>query len=164
MIRRPPRSTLFPYTTLFRSLTVRVGDQVEPRLGREGRDREVVVVAALDRLTAVRRHGHAGARSSPTLTSAHAARSPDGVTGRRADPVMPPRARAASDTRAPRRRAPAPRRPGRRRRPRASLRSPRRAAPERARAPRAEDSRPRDPTTRRLPSSAAAGLAQCDAE
>src|SRR2546430_10586155 len=26
MIRRPPRSTLFPYTTLFRSLTVRPGD------------------------------------------------------------------------------------------------------------------------------------------
>src|SRR3712207_8879536 len=29
MIRRPPRSTLFPYTTLFRSVTVR-----EPVLGR----------------------------------------------------------------------------------------------------------------------------------
>src|ERR1035441_8840347 len=27
MIRRPPRSTLFPYTTLFRSLTLRVGDR-----------------------------------------------------------------------------------------------------------------------------------------
>src|SRR5256885_15192909 len=26
MIRRPPRSTLFPYTTLFRSLTVERGD------------------------------------------------------------------------------------------------------------------------------------------
>src|SRR5689334_23446051 len=26
MIRRPPRSTLFPYTTLFRSLTVQVTD------------------------------------------------------------------------------------------------------------------------------------------
>src|SRR3712207_7586219 len=30
MIRRPPRSTLFPYTTLFRSLLVsRVGNRVE---------------------------------------------------------------------------------------------------------------------------------------
>src|SRR5260370_16134687 len=29
MIRRPPRSTLFPYTTLFRS------DRVEPRVGRQ---------------------------------------------------------------------------------------------------------------------------------
>src|SRR2546430_10935664 len=27
MIRRPPRSTLFPYTTLFRSVHERVGDQ-----------------------------------------------------------------------------------------------------------------------------------------
>src|SRR5687768_18272842 len=27
MIRRPPRSTLFPYTTLFRSLVVRAADQ-----------------------------------------------------------------------------------------------------------------------------------------
>src|SRR3712207_8327813 len=35
MIRRPPRSTLFPYTTLFRSeiqyWTVRVGDRVAER-------------------------------------------------------------------------------------------------------------------------------------
>src|SRR2546426_8165541 len=27
MIRRPPRSTLFPYTTLFRSVSRRAGDQ-----------------------------------------------------------------------------------------------------------------------------------------
>src|SRR5688572_31445586 len=35
MIRRPPRSTLFPYTTLFRSPgdQVRVGDQHARRLG-----------------------------------------------------------------------------------------------------------------------------------
>src|SRR2546430_12845112 len=33
MIRRPPRSTLFPYTTLFRSDGVVVGDQAgEPRI------------------------------------------------------------------------------------------------------------------------------------
>src|SRR5256885_3668632 len=30
MIRRPPRSTLFPYTTLFRSLLVHRRDIVEP--------------------------------------------------------------------------------------------------------------------------------------
>src|SRR2546430_5202861 len=35
MIRRPPRSTLFPYTTLFRSLL----DEQGP-LGARGRDRE----------------------------------------------------------------------------------------------------------------------------
>src|SRR2546427_4437245 len=32
MIRRPPRSTLFPYTTLFRSLTVRLAPGA-PELG-----------------------------------------------------------------------------------------------------------------------------------
>src|SRR2546430_7757663 len=30
MIRRPPRSTLFPYTTLFRSRRIRVKDAVTP--------------------------------------------------------------------------------------------------------------------------------------
>src|SRR3712207_7496337 len=30
MIRRPPRSTLFPYTTLFRSHEVRPEDRVQP--------------------------------------------------------------------------------------------------------------------------------------
>src|SRR3712207_9001527 len=43
MIRRPPRSTLFPYTTLFRSekiLAVKKEDQAKPqvRLGFEERD------------------------------------------------------------------------------------------------------------------------------
>src|SRR3712207_7023804 len=32
MIRRPPRSTLFPYTTLFRSEVCRVGLEAEPIL------------------------------------------------------------------------------------------------------------------------------------
>src|SRR5258708_38341461 len=30
MIRRPPRSTLFPYTTLFRSRSVHVGQRIQP--------------------------------------------------------------------------------------------------------------------------------------
>src|SRR3712207_7700971 len=33
MIRRPPRSTLFPYTTLFRSQHGSCGGRVPPRLG-----------------------------------------------------------------------------------------------------------------------------------
>src|SRR2546430_4196523 len=38
MIRRPPRSTLFPYTTLFRSLGQLIGDFGEHRLdGRRDR-------------------------------------------------------------------------------------------------------------------------------
>src|SRR3712207_8298060 len=39
MIRRPPRSTLFPYTTLFRSLVVRLPRALE-RLGLLGRVRQ----------------------------------------------------------------------------------------------------------------------------
>src|SRR2546422_3405795 len=48
MIRRPPRSTLFPYTTLFRSDQPVAALQVQPRLGRWK--------AALSR--ALRRHHH----------------------------------------------------------------------------------------------------------
>src|SRR5256885_7921038 len=33
MIRRPPRSPLFPYTTLFRSVRQRLGQADQPRLG-----------------------------------------------------------------------------------------------------------------------------------
>src|SRR3712207_8369344 len=32
MIRRPPRSTLFPYTTLFRSMIVRLDERVSQRM------------------------------------------------------------------------------------------------------------------------------------
>src|SRR5688572_30972555 len=41
MIRRPPRSTLFPYTTLFRSGHLRV-------LNAEGDDRDIPMDRALD--------------------------------------------------------------------------------------------------------------------
>src|SRR3712207_7454070 len=55
MIRRPPRSTLFPYTTLFRSLECSVGleepDREKPGLGHprerfHGRRRDVRRVVA----------------------------------------------------------------------------------------------------------------------
>src|SRR2546430_12925535 len=39
MIRRPPRSTLFPYTTLFRSVPVEVGDAVHHQMAAVGADR-----------------------------------------------------------------------------------------------------------------------------
>src|SRR5260370_5924482 len=38
MIRRPPRSTLFPYTTLFRSSGVRAGDRHRPQEDQDGAD------------------------------------------------------------------------------------------------------------------------------
>src|SRR3989442_10690456 len=43
MIRRPPRSTLFPYTTLFRSIRMRFGldEKTEHTLEEVGRDFEV---------------------------------------------------------------------------------------------------------------------------
>src|SRR2546426_9072122 len=56
MIRRPPRSTLFPYTTLFRSC----------RLGREQHARRRVPAAAHGELIVVREvaaQPHAAARS-----------------------------------------------------------------------------------------------------
>src|SRR5690348_18015527 len=56
MIRRPPRSTLFPYTTLFRS----VGDGTARRLVR--RRRHVLV---LRRRSALRRHRHVLAPLNP---------------------------------------------------------------------------------------------------
>src|SRR3712207_8758400 len=46
MIRRPPRSTLFPYTTLFRS---RAADPPRPRPLRRGRARADPARAALHR-------------------------------------------------------------------------------------------------------------------
>src|SRR5256885_77788 len=47
MIRRPPRSTLFPYTTLFRSLGVkRSGVQISPARRRRCRSRGVSALLA----------------------------------------------------------------------------------------------------------------------
>src|SRR2546427_7430236 len=59
MIRRPPRSTLFPYTTLFRSHGARHG--VGGAAGREGHDDvDGLVRKAAGRL---RREGQCGTRS-----------------------------------------------------------------------------------------------------
>src|SRR3712207_7039249 len=43
MIRRPPRSTLFPYTTLFRSLVPPLTDRVLDRMGRQARSFDPVL-------------------------------------------------------------------------------------------------------------------------
>src|SRR3712207_8350458 len=48
MIRRPPRSTLFPYTTLFRSAGV---DRVGARVPRDGKELLHVEVGLGSRLT-----------------------------------------------------------------------------------------------------------------
>src|SRR2546427_3932584 len=62
MIRRPPRSTLFPYTTLFRS---RAADRLAPaqRLARQRRGRGQAHAAG--------GLGHAQDRKSTRLNSSH---------------------------------------------------------------------------------------------
>src|SRR2546427_12325675 len=55
MIRRPPRSTLFPYTTLFRS----IGGLLRQRLGFSG----LVLSDDLEMAAVARTWGVAGARS-----------------------------------------------------------------------------------------------------
>src|SRR2546428_11403920 len=93
MIRRPPRSTLFPYTTLFRSPRRARGGRVgllEPRAEPGGADLEA------------RRHGPAQARPGPRAggkpggpdeRAVHAARAR--ATRPRADRGRVPPARAA---------------------------------------------------------------------
>src|SRR2546430_3586235 len=61
MIRRPPRSTLFPYTTLFRSEVRGLGKQADARGDR----------AAIVRDVAAKHHGDAGDRKSTRLNSSH---------------------------------------------------------------------------------------------
>src|SRR2546426_6115442 len=77
MIRRPPRSTLFPYTTLFRSVTAGVASTVEPHVRharvrrqledaaglvpREGREER----ARLSRIDGARSEEHTSELQSP---------------------------------------------------------------------------------------------------
>src|SRR5256885_7536269 len=49
MIRRPPRSTLFPYTTLFRSPVVRSRQAAPGRLHRRRRERPLLLRRVRDR-------------------------------------------------------------------------------------------------------------------
>src|SRR5438876_1303808 len=65
MIRRPPRSTLFPYTTLFRS-GVRSVDDVR-RLLRAGADKVSLNTAALERPVVISETD----RKSTRLNSSH---------------------------------------------------------------------------------------------
>src|SRR5262245_63091401 len=67
MIRRPPRSTLFPYTTLFRSIEVSEGEaQILRRLSEDG-----LVRSPLDGHHETRRFGERGDRKSTRLNSSH---------------------------------------------------------------------------------------------
>src|SRR3712207_7370540 len=73
MIRRPPRSTLFPYTTLFRSAYRRLGQPEtvgELLLGHGARRRQL---GSDDRAAQPQRRGRGGGdRKSTRLNSSHA--------------------------------------------------------------------------------------------
>src|SRR3712207_8358761 len=72
MIRRPPRSTLFPYTTLFRSARRRRDDpRHEPDLARPLAAAPLAPARALRR-PRPQRAGEAGDRKSTRLNSSHA--------------------------------------------------------------------------------------------
>src|SRR2546427_9042053 len=73
MIRRPPRSTLFPYTTLFRSRLQQLRNQVLDSMARfhdKSPDEPGVNAARLRRM-ALSGLVHAGDRKSTRLNSSH---------------------------------------------------------------------------------------------
>src|SRR3712207_9044697 len=79
MIRRPPRSTLFPYTTLFRSLLTRTADRcaAENRRERAERYRNLALAweVELEAARALKELGGLplpGDRKSTRLNSSHA--------------------------------------------------------------------------------------------
>src|SRR2546426_5962485 len=72
MIRRPPRSTLFPYTTLFRSLRLHEVEEQHP--GERGEREGVALGPAAGRRQAVRQplqRGPEQDRKSTRLNSSH---------------------------------------------------------------------------------------------
>src|SRR2546422_2726987 len=67
MIRRPPRSTLFPYTTLFRSYEITAGPIFLPESGRW----DTIVYILSERHTEVKNKTFTGDRKSTRLNSSH---------------------------------------------------------------------------------------------
>src|SRR3712207_8471744 len=74
MIRRPPRSTLFPYTTLFRSEHRGLDALQHARRGlaAEGREQRVQVALGEPAARAARLDDAVGDRKSTRLNSSHA--------------------------------------------------------------------------------------------
>src|SRR5438874_7164661 len=71
MIRRPPRSTLFPYTTLFRSRNAAVGPRPRRRRRRAAAQREVPGERVRGRLGALYDRRRQPDRKSTRLNSSH---------------------------------------------------------------------------------------------
>src|SRR3712207_7183417 len=73
MIRRPPRSTLFPYTTLFRSRGLQQRRRLLPlRHPHEQLARRRAAAADVDDRLGVDEHPHQQDRKSTRLNSSHA--------------------------------------------------------------------------------------------
>src|SRR3712207_7037826 len=76
MIRRPPRSTLFPYTTLFRSARLAADRAEDPsrvhRRGRGGEREHGVAGVGVPRLDRAGGRVHGQDRKSTRLNSSHA--------------------------------------------------------------------------------------------
>src|SRR2546429_1072996 len=70
MIRRPPRSTLFPYTTLFRSRRARQTDH-ESLADEIFEARHAAILATTSRFVGARRVTDPGDRKSTRLNSSH---------------------------------------------------------------------------------------------
>src|SRR3712207_7644159 len=72
MIRRPPRSTLFPYTTLFRSLEVHAGRDAVQELDHRHLGPEATPHGAELQPDDAGAHDHQTDRKSTRLNSSHA--------------------------------------------------------------------------------------------
>src|SRR2546422_4789707 len=71
MIRRPPRSTLFPYTTLFRSPGLFPASQDDERMPPDREDSEGRQREHADEHASSRAHGPMQDRKSTRLNSSH---------------------------------------------------------------------------------------------
>src|SRR2546425_1444280 len=88
MIRRPPRSTLFPYTTLFRSPRARVGlDHLDRRnAGAQPRDEPAIDLESDDAAGAARELARERALAGADLDDEVPPRGRDEVDDRAGDP------------------------------------------------------------------------------
>src|SRR2546427_3463601 len=97
MIRRPPRSTLFPYTTLFRSRHLLAGEQVAPP------GAETAALVGLDPVLEAAAAGFglgvAGDRKSTRLNSSHSQISYAVFCLKKKKPISPFSARTEFPTR-----------------------------------------------------------------
>src|SRR2546430_10349630 len=71
MIRRPPRSTLFPYTTLFRSGSFAVSGRMDPEFATAFSEERCLFSFSGPRMLVHSRHADLRDRKSTRLNSSH---------------------------------------------------------------------------------------------